>query len=122
MGHITTTAEDKIARDSGGHCWDYAHVAVRLAADLGIPLKRKTKGIHMFVAYRLPEYKNKKIYFAVDPLYCSSPFNCAYEFLDKKFNVMDKASKEKFFERSIKSETCFQNSMKRDPNLLLFYK
>ncbi|TDJ04676.1 MAG: hypothetical protein E2O68_07825, partial [Deltaproteobacteria bacterium] len=54
--HITTTAEAKVARASGGNCWDYSHVTIRLAKDLGIPLERKYKGIHMFVAYRIPEY------------------------------------------------------------------
>jgi hypothetical protein len=118
--HTLTSAENKVARDTGGHCWDYAHVAIRIARDLGIKLQRKNKGIHIFTAYRLPKYKNKKIFFAVDPLYCSSPYDCAYEFSDGKGQTISRSTQKDFFERPMKKEKCYINAIKKDPNRFFY--
>ena len=122
MSHTLTAAENKVARNKGGHCWDYAHVAIRIARDLGITLQRKNKGIHVFTAYRLPKYRRKKIFFAVDPLYCSRPSDCAYEFSDGKGNTISESIQEEFLDRPLKKEKCYINAIKRDPNRFFYQK
>ena len=118
---MATTAENKILRKSGGNCWDHAHVAIRIAKALNIPLKRKSKGVHVFVAYRLPEIKNTDVYFAFDPLYCRNPGVCPHQFLNKKLNTI-KSTKDNFLNREMKEEKCFVNTMKNDPSRFLFFK
>jgi len=121
-GHIVTSAENKVARSKGGHCWDNVHVSIRLAKALGIPLKRETHGIHMFFSYQIRGIPGRELYFGVDPLYCSSANNCTYEFLDRNKKSVDPKTREKFLAQNMKSQKCYIKARKRDPNFLLYYK
>ena len=122
LTHMVTTAENKVARAAGGNCWDHVHVSKRIASALNIPIKRETLGIHMFFSYKIERTKGREIYFAVDPLFCSSPVDCSYEFLDKRKRTINPQARSRFLAQEMKSEKCYQNAMKRDPNFLLFYK
>ena len=122
-GHWTTTAENKITRSSGGNCWDYSHVGLRIAKALNIPLERKTRGVHMFLAYKLTKIKDSPIYFAIDPLFCKYKSECYYEFLGKNLKTLARFNERvAFFEGSIKKEKCFVNTMKNDPSKFLYFK
>lgn len=122
VSHVTTTVEDKIQRSSGGNCWDHSHVAMRIAKALNIPLYRKNKGVHVFVAYKIPgENKNNSVFFAVDPLYCVNPQWCYHEFIDAKGNNISQAKQLGFGQRMMKQEKCMMNeTLAKDPNQLFF--
>ncbi|RLA62817.1 MAG: hypothetical protein DRQ88_05385 [Epsilonproteobacteria bacterium] len=118
--HVATSVENKLLRNTG-NCWDYAHIAIRLAKELNIPLTRAGMGIHLFVKYRIPDIKNKKIYFYVDSQKCPSSMRCLNDISDpKSFAKSSLVKKEEIINRSMKKEKCYRDAMKRDPNYYIF--